>query len=371
MPRHGWKPRQIQIIIGAVLLRRRTGRNWRPPPLKDPEREFTFPPIPAPRGRPVALALKTGKPLPLRPTEPGWRQWTAPFTFPQMADPTWNEPIEAPDNEPIPGDFIASSADGSKLLTAQYSGYVRISTNSGTTWFLGTNMMGEWSSITCSADGSKMAVQADGDGQVPIVSTNCGITWKRAARTIAQGGSLVLTATGDKLMLLTSANCYLSTNWGATWSSTNSNPVFGAAVCSANGSTVLGRVNGQPANLYASTNFGVTWTSNNVSPEAWTALASSADGNKLVAVATSTGGFIGGIWVLQTPPSPRLNLSSSNGELNFSWLVPSTNMALQQSSDLINWTTLTNSPSLNWANLEEQLILSPGNSSSFFQLISQ
>jgi hypothetical protein len=133
----------------------------------------------------------------------------------------------------------------------------------------------------------------------------------------------------------------------------------------------LGRVNGQPANLYASTNFGVTWTSNNVSPEAWTALASSADGNKLVAVAAATGGFIGGIWVLQTPPSPRLNISSSNGELNFSWLAPSTNMALQQSADLINWTTLTNSPSLNWANLEEQLILSPGNSSSFFQLISQ
>ncbi|HTV41592.1 MAG TPA: hypothetical protein VMF08_13505 [Candidatus Sulfotelmatobacter sp.] len=104
----------------------------------------------------------------------------------------------------------------------------------------------------------------------------------------------------------------------------------------------------------------------------WTSFASSADGNELVAAAEYEGvGNSGGIWILQTPPSPQLNASLSNGSLNLSWIVPSTNMALEESPDLINWTLLTDAPSLNDANLQEQLAISPTNSSGFFRLISQ
>jgi hypothetical protein len=45
-------------------------------------------------------------------------------------------------------------------------------------------------------------------------------------------------------------------------------------------------------------------------------------------------------------------------------------MVLQQSPDLVSWTTLTNLPLLNYTNLEEQLTLSPTDGNSFFQLVS-
>jgi hypothetical protein len=53
--------------------------------------------------------------------------------------------------------------------------------------------------------------------------------------------------------------------------------------------------------------------------------------------------------------------------------VPSTNFGLQQNLDLstTNWVTLTNAPVLNLTNLQDEIILSPTNSSGFFRLISQ
>jgi len=98
----------------------------------------------------------------------------------------------------------------------------------------------------------------------------------------------------------------------------------------------------------------------------WGQVASSADGNKLVATVNN-----GGIWTLQTIPTPRLNLTPSSNNLAFSWIVPTTNLVLQQSLDLENWTTLTNVPALNLSNLQDEVFLSPTNDSAFFRLISQ
>jgi hypothetical protein len=46
---------------------------------------------------------------------------------------------------------------------------------------------------------------------------------------------------------------------------------------------------------------------------------------------------------------------------------------LQQNSDLVtpNWMTLTNMPTLNLTNLQDEVTFSPTNSSSFFRLIAQ
>ncbi|HEU6448663.1 MAG TPA: hypothetical protein VFV23_09535 [Verrucomicrobiae bacterium] len=60
-----------------------------------------------------------------------------------------------------------------------------------------------------------------------------------------------------------------------------------------------------------------------------------------------------------------------SNNLNFSWLIPSTNFVLQQSFDLANWATLTNSPTLNFTDLNEELSLTPTNNSGFFRLIAQ
>jgi hypothetical protein len=98
-------------------------------------------------------------------------------------------------------------------------------------------------------------------------------------------------------------------------------------------------------------------------------MASSADGNKSVVVVN----FNGGIWTSQTTPSPQLNITPSSNNLALSWIVPSTNFVLQQNLDLTtgNWGTLTNKPGLNLTNLQDEVTLSPTNSSGFFRLISQ
>ena len=98
----------------------------------------------------------------------------------------------------------------------------------------------------------------------------------------------------------------------------------------------------------------LTWTSNNV-PEAF-AVASSADGSKLVAVVNG-----GGIYTRQTTPAPALSIVPSGGSLTLSWTVPSMDFALQGNSDLTttNWIDVATTPTLNFTNLRNEVIVPP------------
>src|SRR5512137_1596794 len=59
---------------------------------------------------------------------------------------------------------VASSADGTKLIAAQFGG-VYISNNSGITWTAVTILLaGNWLSVASSADGTKL-VSASGQNQ--------------------------------------------------------------------------------------------------------------------------------------------------------------------------------------------------------------
>jgi len=81
-----------------------------------------------------------------------------------------------------------------------------------------------------------------------------------------------------------------------------------------------------------------------------------------------------GIWTCQIASAPTLKIRSSTGsEALVSWLVPSTNFVLQQSADLTapGWVTLTNVPTLNLTNLQEEILLAPPNPGSFFRLTAQ
>jgi hypothetical protein len=122
----------------------------------------------------------------------------------------------------------------------------------------------------------------------------------------------------------------------------------------------------QSANgIYISTNSGLTWASQSLPFLDWNAVASSADGSFLVA---SVGyPAIGGVYTLQTTPSPVLNLSAADNVS--SWLIPSLNFILQQSPDLMNWTDVTNQPVLNLTNLQYQVTLPPPDGNSFFRLV--
>ena len=208
------------------------------------------------------------------------------------------------------------SADGSKLAEANAAIYT--STNSGATWISNNVPGGNWSSIAMSMDGSKLVAAAYPGGI--YTSTDSGATWISNNVPVGNWYSVASSADGTKLVAANSVGIYTSTDSGATW------------------------------------------ISNNVPVGNWYSVASSADGCKMIAGTSS------GMWAAQTTPSPQLLLTASSTNLALSWLIPSTNFVLQQSSNLISWMDLTNTPTLNLTNLQNQVSLSTSNSIDFFRL---
>jgi photosystem II stability/assembly factor-like uncharacterized protein len=268
---------------------------------------------------------------------------------------------------------VASSGDGGILVAAnshQVAPGVSIfeSTNSGATWFsisLPPRVSAPgFTAIVLSAEGSKLAA-ASGAGV--YISTNSGTTWISNNVPSAESYSVAMSADGSKLLAAAyNGGIYTSTDSGTTWISNNvPSANWSSVAMSADGSKLVAAAyNGE---IYASTDSGTTWISNNVPSTSWYSVASSADGCKMIAAGNS------GIWATQMTPTPQLNFTLSNANLAFSWLVPSTNFVLEQNLDLTttNWMTLTNAPMLNLTNLQDEVIISPSNSSGFFRLMAQ
>ena len=268
---------------------------------------------------------------------------------------------------------VASSADGTKLVAAGLNGSIYISTNSGGTWSPSSGTSGKiWESVASSADGTKLVAAALNDSV--YTSTDSGNTWISNNLPHLTWVSVASSADGNILAAapggfnLGNGPIYVSTNSGGNWTSNNS-PIlaWGSVASSVDGTKLIAAAyaNRFSNSIFTSTDFGVTWVSNNVPAENWSSVAASADGNILIAV---TG--YGGIWTSQNTPLPHLNISSMNGNLAFSWIIPSTNFVLQQNLDLTttNWLTLTNTPTLNLANLQDQVMLSPFNGTGFYRL---
>jgi DNA-binding beta-propeller fold protein YncE len=279
---------------------------------------------------------------------------------------------------------IAPSADGVKLaaVALNLSG-VYTSTNTGVNWTYQTNGIWPYSGITyiaSSADGSKLVAASGAYVNGPIfTSTNFGINWTLATNApLARWYSVASSADGNKLMACAyfQGNVYLSTDAGGTWTKT-SLPTndWNSVAESADGTRMVALANGNSAvfgtgngGIYTSTDSGITWVSNNVVSGAWTCAAMSADGNELIA---TIGGpsTAGGIYVSQTTPAPQLNLSASANDTVISWIIPSLDFTLQQSPDLLSWTDVTNLPVLNLTNLDNQVVLPPPAGNGFFRLM--
>jgi hypothetical protein len=100
----------------------------------------------------------------------------------------------------------------------------------------------------------------------------------------------------------------------------------------------------------------------------WSAVASSADGCRLVAAMNG-----GGIYIFVAEPRPLLEIGTTSGSTRLSWLVPSTSFVLQQNPDLstTNWTDVTAKPSLNYTNLNYELTLPAGPGAMFYRLAAK
>jgi hypothetical protein len=283
---------------------------------------------------------------------------------------------------------IASSASGSQLVAAATNGVICISTNAGGTWALSLAPVEDWVAISSSGDGSQLAVVATNSGPV-CVSTNGGNTWMTnntgsqnsvfskspGAKPHTEGSApntnwQAVACSADKSKLVAAVKgglIYISTNAGTAWSPCNvPSTNWQSVACSADGTIMIAAVN--KGLVYTSMDEGTTWVTNNVPTAPWIGVSASADGSKLVAAAGPISLGRAPIYTLQSTPTPHLNLQPAGGNIGLSWILPATNFVLQQSADLASWTTLTNPPTLNLSNLQNQVTLYPTNSSSFYRL---
>lgn len=196
-----------------------------------------------------------------------------------------------------PWSSVACSADGSKVVAAATNGFIYTSTNSGATWTSNSIPNESWTGVASSANGTKLIAAASAG---PLfISTNSGANW--ISNTPSKWWRAVASsADGTKLLAASIDAIYISTDSGATWIS---NRIFIAVpvgeswrwtsvASSADGSRLLAAeqsfylMNPEGGQIYVSTTSGATWTS--ISPNAaWTSVASSADGSKLMAACTN------------------------------------------------------------------------------------
>jgi hypothetical protein len=269
---------------------------------------------------------------------------------------------------------ICSSADGDKIFAVD--GLFYASFDSGTTWTNPPSPM-DLACIASSADGTKLIAGTEISYDGLYISTNAGASWTPSGPSNEIWGAVASSADGSKLVAAVYASSvlnndgtdvyiggpiYTSADSGVTWTPTAAPMTNWQSVASsADGTRLVAAVNGGP--IYTSTNSGMTWGPAYVPSTNWQCVAMSADGNTMMATVQW-----GGVWVAQSTPSPQLNLTPSPTNIVLAWTVPSTNFGLQQSSDLVSWTDVTNSPVLNLTNLQDQVILPPCSRNSFYRL---
>jgi photosystem II stability/assembly factor-like uncharacterized protein len=193
---------------------------------------------------------------------------------------------------------IACSADGTKVVAACYltssfqKSTVFLSTNSGQTWTPAGTPLDQWEYVASSADGTILAATPDYDEI--YTSTDSGLTW-RSNNVQRRWGPICCSSNGLK-MAVAPANFQISTstNAGVTWVASGPVTNWNSIACSADGTKLAACGGlGDPGNLgfvFTSADSGTTWNPSLTLPTgagAALGIASSADGTKLVLV---TGG---------------------------------------------------------------------------------
>ncbi len=234
---------------------------------------------------------------------------------------TWT-PTPAPTNT---WRSIASSADGTQLVAVARpywfwdadnelppigDGVIVRSSDSGVTWTTASAPTNYWASVACSADGTRIVAVSGarwhstlkaniGDGGI-YRSSDSGVTWARTHAPTNQWTSVACSADGTQWVaragdasanpnppgLCADPGIYRSVDSGDTWSRTfgpNDEWVsvgWSSVTCSADGLRMA--VSGYSV-IYTSTDSGATWTPATTGASSALALASSADGYRVVA----------------------------------------------------------------------------------------
>ena len=172
---------------------------------------------------------------------------------------------------------VASSADGTKLVAVAVpywdgdkygNGGIYRSLDSGDTWIRTGLPSSNWFSVACSADGTKLVavsssfgpINGRGDGWI-YTSPDSGTTWTPTTAPTNTWSSVASAADGTRLVAVAAPQ------W--VWDGNGKWHYVGDGA------------------IYRSLDSGVTWTPASAPSNSWSAIASSADGTKWVAVAAA------------------------------------------------------------------------------------
>lgn len=194
---------------------------------------------------------------------------------------------------------IYSSLNGMILYVPGATGSIYFSTNAGITWNTNNTPAVICNALAFSADGKRMV--SLGNNISPLkseiyTSTNGGALWVSNNAPNKYWSSVASSADGNKFVAAAGhvvSNFYPANTWGIYtftngWSSWISNNLpskpWTCVASSADGNKLVATSVGS---IYTTTNAGLSWVSNNVPNYYWVSVASSADGDKLVAAASS------------------------------------------------------------------------------------
>lgn len=178
---------------------------------------------------------------------------------------------------------VASSADGTRLVAAEFMGRLYTSADSGTSWTPRESNR-NWYSVASSADGIYL-VAVVSSGQI-YTSTDLGASWTpresdrnwTSVASSADGTRLFATEEGGQI--------YTSTDSGVSWYPRGPMTGLRYVASSADGTRLVAT---DTFWLYTSTDSGVSWTRRARYKYYWNCVATSADGNKLVAAVFDEG----------------------------------------------------------------------------------
>lgn len=208
-----------------------------------------------------------------------------------------------------------------------------------------------WAAITSSPDGTKLAAVVQ-NGQI-YTSTDSGITWtaRESARNWVE---ITSSADGTKLAaVVQNGQIYTSADGGVNWTARETNRYWTCINSSSDGTKlVAGAGNGS---LYTSADSGVTWTERFTSANLWNHLASTPDGNKVIAIQRIAGLLFissdsGLTWVERDiGRSARRSATISYDGIKLAF---ASSPGIFTSVDGgINWTARTTTPSSNWQSI--------------------
>jgi hypothetical protein len=254
-------------------------------------------------------------------------------------------------------------------------------------WTVTSAPSANWVSLASSADGNTLAALVQGSEAV-YISTNAGANWTLSspANGGVVGSGIACSADGKTLYFSGTSQIYSSTNSGASWNPTLS-PVanWAGVVCSADGTRVAGASafrRGSPSGIITSPDGGTTWMSTTrPSTDGWLAVASSADGNQLVAIdltaaAIYTSDDGATTWAQHSPPLQAFTAVASSADgtrfVATSQGIGSGGPIFISTNSGVNWTQTT-APVSNWVSVASSadgrtLIAAGGGSSALGHL---